>query len=449
MIVHRGAGTEGFADPAPEFRLVLSDLYSFGKMLEYLLLDYTRYPAFQAALLAEDRAQLLATALWCGQEDPSDRPAKLGDVFTELGHVVGGLPLSLKLATFGFQAKVMIEDADAKRDQAEQAKMWQVIATAGCLFMPKAAFGEVPLMHTLADSAASSNSSSSSSSCTGSWRSNDPYFSFMTDQEPVAAFESASSNTCCSGMSSASSNEALCLPTEDEFQATASSSRRCSSRASTWVSSLLNGEESDAAATASAQSRCCSASSTCSVNSSSNSIRSDSTGCSSGSGSRLCPHLPTDEAFNAAIYYVTPTPSSSSDSSSGASSTCSASSTNLLMRPEVLEFLEAGSCCCCSGSSSDMMIFPTDDEFEAAMATVPSSHDYCYSASTSTSSASISISRASQGSNVSGGSANGSSYASSITLPSDDEFERAMAPSVATLPCNLVALRWGPMLAVS
>ena len=447
----------------------MSDLFSFGKMLEYLMLDFTRYPAFQAALLPEDRAQLLATALWCAQEDPSDRPAKLGDVFTELGRVVGGLPLSLKLATAGFQAQMTIDEADRKRDQAEQArqaeaklaaeaalqqldaeqaKMWQVDATAGCLFMPEAEFGEVPLLHALADSAASSNSSSSS--CTGSWRSNDPYFSFMTDQEPVAAFESASSSTCCSGMSSASSNGVLCPPTEDELQATASSSRRCSSRASTWVSSLLNSEESDAAVMASAQSRC-------SVRSSSNSSRTDSTGCSS----RLCPHLPTDEAFNAAIYHMTPAPGSSSDSRSGSCSTCSASCINSLVRPEVLEGRKVSSRCCSSssssGGSSSMLVFPTDDEFEAAMATVPSSIYCCCSASTSTStgagtstrSSSISISLASHGSHVSRGSANGSSsYASSITLPSDDEFERAMATSVATLPCRLVALPWGRKLAI-
>ena len=73
-------------------------------------------------LMLENLAQLLAIALWCSQVKSNDRPAELRDVFTELGRVVWGLPLSLELAPFGAQAQSMIKNANCKKDQAEQAR---------------------------------------------------------------------------------------------------------------------------------------------------------------------------------------------------------------------------------------------------------------------------------------------------------------------------------------
>jgi hypothetical protein len=95
-----------------------SDLFALGQTLKVLLLDWSRYHAFQAALLPVERAQLLSIGMWCSQMEPRKRPS-LAEVYTELGRVVGGLPLSEELAdSFGTAVSDdLIRQSDHEREQ--------------------------------------------------------------------------------------------------------------------------------------------------------------------------------------------------------------------------------------------------------------------------------------------------------------------------------------------
>jgi hypothetical protein len=110
-------------------------LYSFGMTLQYLLLDWTRFHAFQAALRFEERAQLLAIGLWCTQPEPTKRPS-LTKVYQELGRVVGGLQLSVELAVFNARAEesaeMLIQKADLELELAKQqtAAKWANLLVA-------------------------------------------------------------------------------------------------------------------------------------------------------------------------------------------------------------------------------------------------------------------------------------------------------------------------------